>query len=159
MKLKDIVRCGNITTPTPALPIEITPIPQGFEETNLNDEEISEVLSYLLELQENYFPDSPLSDELCKKFVWNIPRDVYKSFKDSKDYGSDAAFNIMTLFYAMCMDMETPICVFLKALISDKLLGNQEVIDIINRDVESYECDEDDLSDYVDSEEEYVDEN
>lgn len=74
------------------------------EDTNLNDDEISEVLSYLLKLQDEHFGTTlPLADELCQKFVWNIPREVYTLFKDSLDYDIPDVLNILTLFYAFCM--------------------------------------------------------
>lgn len=92
-----------------------------LEETNLDDDEITEVLSYLLKLQDEYFGQSlPLADELCQKFVWNMPREVYKLFKDSIDYDTPDALNIMTLFYAFCMKdlTRTGMCKFIDKLCS-----------------------------------------
>ena len=123
MKVRDLIKCaGYKPTPTPiAMDFDDgsdSPIPRQstekptmgettlleLEETNLDDDEITEVLSYLLKLQDEYFGQSlPLANELCQKFVWNMPREVYKSFKDSLDYDIPDALNILTLFYAFCM--------------------------------------------------------
>lgn len=92
-----------------------------LEETSLDDDETTEVLSYLLKLQDEYFGSSlPLADELCKKFVWNMPREVYELFKDSIDYDTPDALNIMTLFYAFCMKdlTRTGMCKFISKLCS-----------------------------------------
>ena len=62
--------------------------PPEVEHTVLNDNEIADVLSYLLELQEKYFNDIPLSKDLCKQFMWNIPKEAYKAFREARDYGS-----------------------------------------------------------------------
>lgn len=78
--------------------------PSHVENTNLDDNEINEVLSYLLYLQEKYFKDLPLSSELCKQFMWNIPKNVYKSFKECMEYGEPDILNPMMSLYIFCVD-------------------------------------------------------
>ena len=73
------------------------------EDTNLDDEEINDVLSMLLEFQDKYFTDVPLSRDLCKKFMWNIPKNVYKAAVKARNYGYDF-INPLILFYVFCVD-------------------------------------------------------
>lgn len=69
------------------------------------DEQINEIMSYLLKLQEEVFGnDIPLNKDLCKSFVWNIPDDVYKAFRNSIDYGDPMITNPITLFYLFCSE-------------------------------------------------------
>ena len=51
--------------------------PAGFEETSLDNDQICEVLSILLEYQEKYASDTPLAETLSKSFVYNIPKEIY----------------------------------------------------------------------------------
>ena len=73
-------------------------------ETELSDDEIAEVLSELMRLQEEYFSDIPLAKELCKQFMWNIPHDAYKAFIDAKLRDEPLILNPIALFYIFCTD-------------------------------------------------------
>lgn len=77
--------------------------PADVEDTNLDDEAINDVLSRLLDLQEKYFPDIPLSNELCKKFMWNIPRHVYEASKRVQLYGEPDVLDPIFFFYIFCV--------------------------------------------------------
>ena len=44
--------------------INMNAIPEGFNDTILDDEEVNNVLSMLLEFQEKYFSETPLADTL-----------------------------------------------------------------------------------------------
>ena len=81
----------------------VVSINNAEENTNLDDEEINDVLSMLLEFQDKYFNDLPLSKDLCKKFMWNIPKEVYKAAVKATNYGYDF-LNPLILFYAFCVD-------------------------------------------------------
>lgn len=76
--------------------------PVSVVDTILNDQQINDILSYLLMLQEKYFSDIPLSSELCKQFMWNIPLDIYELFRDAIDYDRPDYLNPITLFYYFC---------------------------------------------------------
>lgn len=78
--------------------------PQNIENTVLNDDEIAKVLSYLLYLQKEYFGDIPLSKELCKQFVWNIPKNVYDAFDKSLIREEPDILNPLLFFYIFCVD-------------------------------------------------------
>lgn len=157
MKVRDLIKCVGYE-PAPTNPNDshvnqgsfigantITTFPV-LEETNLDDDETAEVLSYLLKLQDEYFgPSLPLADELCKKFVWNMPSEVYKSFKDSLDYDIPDALNILTLFYAFCMQDVSRTGMFkfidrLRSMIDE--VETQEILDTIYYDDYADDADE-----------------
>ena len=45
--------------------------------TELNEHEVSEVLRTFEKFQAKYFPKLPIRNEICKRFLFNIPRRVY----------------------------------------------------------------------------------
>ena len=45
--------------------------------TELNEHEVAEVLRTFERLQAKYFPELPIRNEICKRFLFNIPRRVY----------------------------------------------------------------------------------
>lgn len=77
--------------------------PAGFEDTSLNDEEIANVLSMLLEFQEKYFGDVPLTEDLSRSFMWNIPKPIYNAAKKMHDIGEPDCLNPIYWFYIMCL--------------------------------------------------------
>lgn len=77
--------------------------PAGFEDTSLNDEEIADVLSMLLEFQEKYFSDVPLTDNLSRSFMWNIPKPIYNAAKRMHDIDEPDCLNPIYWFYIMCL--------------------------------------------------------
>lgn len=80
------------------------PAPVGYDDTNLSDDEVNNVLSWLLDFQEKYFKEIPLPAELDKKFMWNIPHKLYKAAKDSIDYDEPDCMNPLFWFYLMLLD-------------------------------------------------------
>ena len=75
------------------------------EKTNLDENEISDVLQCLLEYRDKYFSDIPLTNELDKKFMWNIPKSIYRSFKAVRNRGPEFDIvNPMLLFYIFCTE-------------------------------------------------------
>ena len=78
--------------------------PPSLENSELNDDEIDKVLCYLLRLQSEYFNDVPLSRDLCKKFMWNIPRNVYNSFQKAIALDEPDILNPLMFFYIFCVD-------------------------------------------------------
>lgn len=72
-------------------PANIQTAPEGYEDTNLDDEEIDDIMSTLLSFEEKYFKEIPLSRDLDKKFVWNIPKIVYEAHQ----YANERDDNIL----------------------------------------------------------------
>lgn len=94
----------------------ISQIPQAEEETILNDDEINEVMSTLLRFQNEYFQDIPLSEELTKKFVWNIPKNVFEAHMTAAEYGNDVLDPLITFYALLTEDPMYTMGVYMKAI-------------------------------------------
>lgn len=77
--------------------------PPEYENTELDDDQIAEVLNTMLAFQDEYFSATPLNSELVEKFVWNIPKDVYKAHLYVKDHELPDAMDPIYWFYLFCM--------------------------------------------------------
>lgn len=122
------------------------------ETTNLNDEEINDVLSMLLEFQDKYFDGLPLSKNLCKKFMWNIPREIYKAADKARNYGYDF-LNPLILFYAFCVDEpDFAIGKFMHVLLNAITDDDYRVIESKASDYDFSYNDDEDYEDVEDSE-------
>ena len=100
---------GDITSYTPNIDIaniiknsEPQEAPPEYDNNELDDEQIAEVLNTMLAFQDKYFSATPLNSELVEKFVWNIPKDIYKMHSHVKDWLPDAMDPIYW-FYLFCM--------------------------------------------------------
>lgn len=80
--------------------------PDGFENTQLNDDEIEDVLVTILEYKNKYFNKTPLTETLVKSFMWNIPKEVYKAHKKIKLM--DDIDQLDPLFWLYCTCLEDP---------------------------------------------------
>lgn len=116
--------------------------PENVENTILNDDEIAEILSRLMEYQEKYFYSIPLANSLVKQFVWNIPKTVYYAFRDARDYGIDIIDPIL-LFYVFCTeDPRNAMPVFIDILLRDVL--NDRDMEYVAEKAARYQDSEDD---------------
>lgn len=77
--------------------------PPGFENTELNDDQIAEVLNTMLKYQDTYFSETPLNSELVQAFVWNIPKDIFKTHAYVKDHCLPDVMDPIYWFYMFCM--------------------------------------------------------
>lgn len=77
--------------------------PPEYENNELDDDQITEVLNTMLAFQDEYFSATPLNSELVEKFVWNIPKDVYKAHLYVKDHELPDAMDPIYWFYLFCM--------------------------------------------------------
>lgn len=130
--------------------------PVGFEDTSLNDEEIADVLSMLLEFQEKYFSDVPLTDNLSRSFMWNIPKPIYNAAKRMHDIDEPDCLNPIYWFYIMCLaDPEYMMAKFL--VLATNAISDEEY-DRVDKLAEMYdednniEQDEDDEDNSSDNE-------
>jgi hypothetical protein len=118
--------------------------PESIEKAELTDDEANEVLSYLLYLQTEYFSEIPLARELCKQFVWNMPREVYEAYSTTKKYEEPDVINPLIFLYILCT--EDPYFSMGKYVnIINNLIGPDEM-NLIERKIEegeSYEIMED----------------
>lgn len=77
--------------------------PPEYENNELDDDQITEVLNTMLAFQDEYFSATPLNSELVEKFVWNIPKDIYKTHSYVKDHELPDAMDPIYWFYLFCM--------------------------------------------------------
>lgn len=78
--------------------------PVGYEDTTLNSDEIVDVVTMLLDFQEKYFKDVPLTDTLQKNFIWNIPREVYDAANKMRALGEPDCLNPIYWMYLTCLE-------------------------------------------------------
>ncbi len=77
--------------------------PEGFEDTELNSDEILDVVSTLVEYHDKYFQLTPLSEELSKSFVWNLPRSIYEAHKKLRLMDEPDQLDPIYWFYSLCL--------------------------------------------------------
>ncbi len=78
-------------------------VPPEYENTELNDDQIAEVLNTMLAFQDKYFSATPLNSVLVEKFVWNIPNDIFDAHVYVKDHCLPDAMDPIYWFYLFCM--------------------------------------------------------
>ena len=101
---------GDIASYTPNIDIaniiknsEPQEVPPEYENTELNDDQIAEVLNTMLKYQDEYFSATPLNSELIQPFVWNIPKDIFDAHVYVKDHCLPDAMDPIYWFYLFCM--------------------------------------------------------
>ena len=93
-KLESLIKIMNVPQTAPT----------DFDDNILNEDEISEIMSYMLQLQTEYFSDIPLSKELSKKFMWNIPKEIYRQMRNNIDKDDPVILNPILYLYIFCTD-------------------------------------------------------
>ena len=101
---------GDIASYTPNIDIaniiknsEPQEAPPEYENTELDDDQIAEVLNTMLKYQDEYFSATPLNSELIQPFVWNIPKDIFNAHAYVKDHELPDAMDPIYWFYLFCM--------------------------------------------------------
>lgn len=101
---------GDIASYTPNIDIaniiknsEPQEAPPEYENTELDDDQIAEVLNTMLKYQDEYFSATPLNSELIQPFVWNIPDDIFNAHVYVKDHCLPDALDPIYWFYLFCM--------------------------------------------------------
>lgn len=102
-------------------------IPPEEENTNLSDDEIDDVMTTLLSFEEKYFKDIPLSRDLDKKFVWNIPRVVYEAHEYAHERDEDALDPLICLYALLTEDPLYTMGVYLE-LMNEIIERNTETL-------------------------------
>ena len=109
-------------------PVTTQFIPPEEENTNLNDDEIDDIMSTLLSFEEKYFKDIPLSRDLDKKFVWNIPRIVYEAHEYAHERDEDALDPLICLYALLTEDPLYTMGVYFESLINNVVEQNGEAL-------------------------------
>lgn len=72
--------------------------------TQLNENQVNDILEYMEHLQDQYLSDLPISNDLSKPFVWNIPMTLYEDMCEALNNELPDILNPMFLFYITMLD-------------------------------------------------------
>jgi len=72
--------------------------------TQLNENQVNDILEYMEHLQNEYLSDIPISNELSKPFVWNIPITLYEDMCEAINNDLPDVLNPMFPFYIAMLD-------------------------------------------------------
>jgi hypothetical protein len=126
MNYKQLLRVGSTVVET----VE----PRVVEETTyLTDEEVEFMMVELKKMQVEYFPDLPLASSLkhAKKFLYNIPRNVFNQIKATSSNGE--------------LEIESPLFMIYPLLVEGMGRGTQKIfLDRISYCITDVEGDEED---------------
>ena len=109
-------------------PVNIHTAPEGYEDTNLDDDEIDDIMSTLLSFEEKYFKEIPLSRDLDKKFVWNIPKIVYEAHQYAHERDEDALDPLICLYALLTEDPLYTMGVYFDNLINNVIEQNGDTL-------------------------------
>ena len=109
-------------------PVTTQFIPPEEENTNLNDDEIDDIMSTLLSFEKKYFEDIPLSRDLDKKFVWNIPRIVYEAHEYAHERDEDVLDPLICLYALLTEDPLYTMGVYFSSLVNDVIDQNGDTL-------------------------------
>jgi len=62
-------------------PNNIQTMPHVLSEAILTDNEVNDMLEYLLEFHDKYFPTIPLEKDIIKQFLWNVPKSIIEGMR------------------------------------------------------------------------------
>lgn len=147
-KLESLIKIMNVPQTAPT----------DFDDNILNEDEISEIMSYMLQLQTEYFSDIPLSKELSKKFMWNIPKEIYRQMRNNIDKDDPVILNPILYLYIFCTDYpEFAMGKFILTILN--LCDESEYDEIVRRskeydNVETDDEDIDESNDWTDDDDE-----
>jgi len=104
-------------------------MPHVLEETILTDDEVNDILGYLLDFNTKYFPNVPLSKDIVKQFLWNAPRDIVRGMRYAQTHPElpDILNPVMYLYPLLMKDPSDAIGLYWQSLLK-VLDGNREAI-------------------------------
>lgn len=131
-------------------------IPNVLAETILNDDEVDDILGYILQFRDEYFPNIPLSPDIVKQFLWNAPRDIVRGMRNAQTHPDqpDILNPVMFLYPLLMKDPYGAIGLYWDTLL-EILESNR---DAIRDDAAAYVADlnfDADADDESDSDEDY----
>ena len=110
----------------------------AFPDATLTDEEVDNVLTWLIGFHEKYFKLVPLTDTLTAKFLWNIPREVYKSASLAVMKELPDCLNPIFWFYALCLDdIDAMLPAFILSAINS-ITGDNDICNYIEEQTDVY---------------------
>lgn len=91
----------------------------------LDGKEARLVMDYLFDLEKEYFSDIPLSTDIVKNFVYNIPKNVYNVFEEMMLKEATDIFNPMLMLYPFFMEDPENIVLFVDKI--NNMIGPDEM--------------------------------
>ena len=76
--------------------------------TELTENEACEIAEFLCECHDKYFSNFPLSENLSKNFIWNIPREMYDIFSYLREMDDEKYDIINPIMYLYIFCAENP---------------------------------------------------
>lgn len=80
--------------------------PSGSAQTTLNEKQATRLMDSIFEFNQTYFPEIPIADKISKRFVSNVPMEIFKQTIDCVDKEYDDILNPMMLFYVFLTDID-----------------------------------------------------
>lgn len=103
MKYWELVRVGAKTSASTPVPPESC-VDDTAKGTNLNKEEARYVLKKLEEYRDKYYKDIPLKIPADPKFIFNIPKSIYKASTYVRDTSKPDSMDPLYWFYLFCTE-------------------------------------------------------
>ena len=69
----------------------------------LSDDEVESIIGYFEYLQTEFFTDIPVSKDIDKSFIYNIPKDLYKFFEYQNVIEAPPTANPFIMLYGLCL--------------------------------------------------------
>ena len=122
----------------------------------LTSDQVSEIMDFIMHLNETYFQNIPLADEQFEKFVWNVPKRMYDSMMDQLERGEPDILNPMLLMYLSFVEEPGWTMGHFLTKLSEMIKDNSDAIEYDNMDYLKNAIEEDET--VVENEEETEDE-
>jgi hypothetical protein len=122
----------------------------------LTSDQVSEIMDFIMHLNETYFQNIPLADEQFEKFVWNVPKRMYDSMMDQLERGEPDILNPMLLMYLSFVEEPGWTMGHFLTKLSEMIKDNSDAIEYDNMDYLTNAIEEDEA--VVENEEETEDE-
>lgn len=137
--IQDIIKAERSYVPEKA--------PTSVEECDLEDYQICEVRSYLMDINEKYFKDYPLTNDLNQVFIWDIQQCVYKTHEHCKAHMYPDVLDPLFWLYMFCVDLDPEkACEIINRSIN--LFKSNPEVDSIITDILKSETDEEEENNY-----------
>ena len=75
-------------------------------QTTLNEKQANRLMDSIFEFNQTYFNEIPIADQISKRFVLNVPEEIFKQTIDCVDKEYDDILNPMMLFYVFLTDTD-----------------------------------------------------
>ena len=111
-----------------------------------SDDDVELMVQYFDHLKDHYFNEIPYNEELIKKFVCNLPDNIFKYITKLLDIDAPITCQPLTMLYGMCINDIDAYPNFIKILVEYNVTNEADLVDYINANQQIIENDEGDDS-------------